>query len=693
MESPLGSQQQDPQRFSRLTAVLLACALTGYATFLVNRGAVWEQWAYLVHTALGLLLTGILSHFVYVHYRRTVGLRRPAVSVTGILAVAVALVFVGSGLHITFLGQFESARGVYWAHVIAATVTLAAVLGHVLWHRVTLPAHRKDEQGGVLSVEGQTLRQTGLWVSLAVGAIALASLAYAALPSPYVDDAAVQPYEKTYGEHPFTPSHNETESGGFYDVKRMGPAAGCGECHPQIFAEWTASIHSRASSDRAYQTNINLLASKKGMAATRYCEGCHAPVAIMSGQLTAGGRLDTPGHMVEGVTCLGCHAIRKVLDTSGVASYSWGPPEDYLFAGRQSYLPRKLHNYVVRLNPALHRRDMARPPLARPELCATCHAQFMEKVMNDWGWVKMQDDYTAWLKGPFSGQSNHTFAQPTVQRCQDCHFGLEPGADPSANSSGLLVSHRLPGANTAIPHIDGNPGQIDLHTRFLQANRVTVTIDKPTQREAQRGEKYVQPDISDVTEPPGYFYLGDRVTINTVTSNVGVGHEFPGGTIDINEVWVHFAVTDGQNRTIFESGALGENGDVDPAAYFYRSLPVDKEGKLVWRHDLFRMVGDSFRNVIKPGSSDVVTYDFTIPSWAKTPLSVSAIVRYRKLNARYARWALKDESIQLPIVDVASDAITIPIRPRVEASDQQLGQLAPSQRDESASSAGKTSLP
>ena len=81
------------------------------------------------------------------------------------------------------------------------------------------------------------------------------------------------------------------------------------------------------------------------------------------------------------------------------------------------------------------------------------------------------------------------------------------------------------------------------------------------------------------------------------------------------------------------------------------------------------MVGDSYKNAIKPGSADVVTYDFTVPSWAKNPLSVSAVVKYRKLNNRYARWALKDETLLLPVVDVAQDAISVPLRERVEASD------------------------
>jgi hypothetical protein len=291
----------------------------------------------------------------------------------------------------------------------------------------------------------------------------------------------------------------------------------------------------------------------------------------------------------------------------------------------------------------------------------------MEKVMNDWGWVKMQDDYSAWLRSPFSGQSNHTFAQGTPQRCQDCHLPLVAGDDPSADSSGQRRSHRFPGANTAVPHFDGDLEQVEYQTRFLQSNRITVTIDRPTRDQAVRSAKPVQRAITDVTEPPGYFYLRDEVTINTVLSNVGVGHDFPGGTADVNEVWVHFVVTDGQNQVVYESGAVGADGTVDEDAYFYRSLPVDKEGKLVWRHDLFRMVGDTFKNVIEPGGADVVTYRFTVPAWAKDPLNVSAVVRYRKLNIRYARWAFEDDKLVLPIVDVASHSLRIPLRERVEA--------------------------
>jgi hypothetical protein len=92
----------------------------------------------------------------------------------------------------------------------------------------------------------------------------------------------------------------------------------------------------------------------------------------------------------------------------------------------------------------------------------------------------------------------------------------------------------------------------------------------------------------------------------------------------------------------------------------------------VWRHDLFRMVGDSYKKVIEPGSADVVTYRVKVPEWAKSPMNLYAVVCYRKLNDRYAKWALKDEHIRLPIVDVASDTLKVPLREKTEVVAGQL---------------------
>lgn len=654
--------------FSWLIATFIVTACTGYLTyFYVGPSYVWEQWTYLAHTLLGFFLSPVILFFVASHFRRTVGLRRPGVLLLGIFLALIALGAIATGLYIGIVGQTEKYRVIFDMHVWISTGAALLVLMHVMLHRVFLPESRQDSKRGLFSVRAATLKQIGIQSFVTIAFVGLATITYAARPSPFKDEAVITPYELNYGEHPFRPSQTETSTGGFLDVKRLGRSPECGVCHEEIFNEWKSSIHAKAASDKAYQTNINLLAKNKGMSATRYCEGCHAPVALLSGQLATGGKLDTNGHMKEGVSCISCHGIDEVLHTNGVASYRLKPSVSYLFAGEDHPLAIQMHNYMVRLQPSQHRKDLAQAPLSKPEICSTCHSQFMDKEINSWGWVKMQDDYMAWLNSPYSKQSKHTFSEAGMTRCQDCHFPLVRGMDPSADSNGMFRSHRALGANTAIPYIDGDTEHVRLTQEFLQSNKVRVNIDRPSRAAPVRSTKHLKPAVTKVDETPGYFYLGEEVSLNVVVTNVGVGHDFPGGTTDINEAWIHVTVTDAQNRLVYQSGAVDGTGEVDTKAHFYRTIAVDRNGEHVWRHDLFRMVGDSYKKVVEAGYSDIVNYRFRIPSWTKGHLIANAVVRYRKLNNRYAKWALKDENVILPIVDVATDSLRIPVREKLEA--------------------------
>ena len=247
------------------------------------------------------------------HFRRTVGVRRPLISVSGILVVFVTLGFIGTGLQITIYGQFEAARSIYWAHVILSTIALVGVLSHILLHRVFLPAKRRDNTNSVFSINPDTRKNLLYQLVLSLGIILITTGIYSLLPSPYVDKAVIKPYEMTYGKSPFAPSRNDTMSGGFYDVKRLGGSKQCGVCHQEIFKDWKASMHAQALSDPVYLSVVKQLSSRRGIAATRYCEGCHAPVAIMSGQITQGGKLDEAGDVHEGISCLSCHAWSGVI--------------------------------------------------------------------------------------------------------------------------------------------------------------------------------------------------------------------------------------------------------------------------------------------------------------------------------------------------------------------------------------------
>lgn len=655
--------------------VIVAATLTGFVTYLWPVHAVWTQWTAVLHTVLGVAMTLWLVPYTWQHVRRTVGLRRPVMILKGTLTVFGAVALAGTGVHIAVVGQREALRWIYDYHVIAAVAVVGVLALHIALQRVPLKTTQGRVSRGYQTLQPRTGLSAAVGVGVSAGLIAILTAVTLAVPSSYSNQPLAAPYVYNYGEHPFRPSQTETDGvTHFVDERQIGGSDDCAVCHAEITKQWRASIHGRAASDQAYVTNVSLLATKKGIEATRYCEGCHAPVALLTGQLSKGGIHGGIKDSVanrEGVSCMACHGISQIVHLKGVASYRFTPQKDYLFADREGVFFDTLRHFLIKINPRQHRADMARDLLAKPEHCATCHAQFMDVELNNWGWVKMQDEYSAWLAGPFSGQSAQTFSHQTVMRCQDCHFPLVLGEDPSADAAGQLRSHRSPGANTAIPYITGDRQQLIETQAFLQANRMTVSIEKPVRRDAKQDQKLVRGSLRADVETPAYYYLGETANLRITVANTLVGHDFPGGTIDINEAWLHFRVTDAQGFPVFESGALNENLDVDAEAHFYRALAIDRTGNHVWKHDLFNMIGERDRNVIPAGKSDIVEYAFVVPTWAKGPLSVTAVLRYRKFNAQYAKWALQDPNVELPIVDVARDAIQLPLRDKPPVSAAQ----------------------
>lgn len=662
---------RERRRMGQLLGSLAVTAVTGFVTYFFPSHAAWQQFTYLLHTGIGIYVALILLPYVRVHFKRTFGVRRPVMVIVGLLAVALTLALIGTGIHITVFGQRESLRWVYVVHVYTAYATLFALLVHVLGQRLMRLDHRREKsQGWYPSLTWPAVSRVPLALAFAGVALLFVTIVYSAFPMRYSSEAVIQPYGMSYGDHRFRPSHTETSNGAFIDERQITGTDNCATCHADIAAQWKQSIHAQAAAEQAYQTNVNLLATKKSMEATRYCEGCHAPVALLTGQLSKGGRLDTHGHMNEGVNCQTCHNMSKVVHLKGVASFEFEPEADYLFANRKSLLANQLHNFLVKIQPRQHRQTMGRDLVHTPQMCATCHAQFMDDSMNSWGWVKMQDDFTAWLNSPYSGQGAQTFAKQGVTRCQDCHMPLMASNDPSADGNGMVRAHYMPGANTAIPWHIGNQEHLQRVTDFLQADIVRISFERPARTEAVESNIPIPANTSIKKEAPPYFYFGEPAALTVVVTNVGVGHDFPGGTTDINEAWIHLRVVDAEQNLVFESGGVNEGNDVDPNALFYRTIAIDRGGKHVWKHDLFNMVGDSYKKMIPAGESDVVTYELNVPAWAKSPLSASATVRYRKLNNKYARWVLKRPDAVLPIVDVARSVLNIPVREKPKVAQQ-----------------------
>ena len=653
-------------------AFFVTVTFTGFVTIGSGGQSSWAQASYLIHTLLGLAFCYFALPFLWCHFRKSLGQRRSSVLISGIILLIVLAVLGASGIAMAVTGQGEEFRWIYTSHFWSAFMVVAVLVIHILFHRFTVNrVRRKNKYELYPSIHRKAV--SGVLSSSLIAAVGIGfiSSAHHLTEDTYSSSPAVEPYQQTYGDHPFRPSQTETYHGSFIDARQIANSESCADCHADIARQWLASAHRKAASDPAYTTNVTLLAKKKDITATRYCEGCHAPIALLTGELTEGGShggiAGTPANL-EGVGCMGCHGIAKAVHLKGNGSYEFEPASDYLFQTVDNPLARAINRYVLKVAPGLHRSELARDVLATPEMCATCHAQFMDREMNDWGWVKMQDEYSAWLDSPFSGQHDQTFAEGNMKSCQDCHMPLEKLDDPSADSNGMVRSHDFAAANTMLAVVDGDQAHLDKIVGFLQKNKMQVHIEKPVRKDATQNRLALTEAIRADSDTPAYYYLGELAQINVVVTNRGVGHNFPGGTIDVNEAWIDFSVTDAKGNEIFRSGALvNEHRDVDPEAKFYRSLPVDKSGKHVWKHDLFNMVGHAEKSVIPAGSADIETYTFRIPVWAKGPLAVSARLRYRKLNNEYAQWALQEKFVPLPIVDMARDALILPVRKKPES--------------------------
>ena len=659
-------------RETRLSSIVLSVFLLCFVTaiFTIGQTGTRTQVLALIHFACGAVLSVILIYYLVLHFIRTLGMRRPLVLFTGVLGALLCLLLIFTGFDLGLIGQREDRRWIYNYHYIAGFLTVFLVALHLIFHWFFYPEKRKTQNKAVF------LTIPKLYIYLASFLFASLGVGFVVYQLENTNEIKTdlnpitQSYEYSYGSHPFRPSQTETSGTTFIHLRDIANSKFCANCHTDIAAQWQASIHRQSASDTTYVSNVNLLEKNKGIAATRYCEGCHAPIALLTGELTPGGKHggveNTPAN-IEGVSCTSCHRLNTVVHTKGVASFEFVPATDYLFQNSDFSLGASINEFLIKAMPAQHKQEMAMQTLADPKMCATCHAQFMDADMNGWGWVKMQDEYSAWLESPYAAQHEQRFASSDLKRCQDCHMPLVAANDPSADKNGMVRDHRFLAANTMVPAIENDDKHLKATEQFLQNNKIRVSIEKPYRENPTQNLQALSEDLRSTPVKPWYFYKNETAKINVIVSNIGVGHDFPGGTVDINQSWVHFLVTDAEGYVVYESGSVDQDDFVEPTAYFYKNLPVDRKGQLVWRHDLFNKIGEVSRNTIKAGESDVVQYEFTVPSWVKSPLLVSSSLKYRKLNTKYARWALKERYEALPITEMARAFLNVSVRDQVEA--------------------------
>lgn len=669
--SPRGPESQTAGwqgALGRLTAGLLAYLLLTGLPIRLMRFSPLVEWTVIFHTVVGVLSLLPVGVYLYRHWQNFRPDALTPSKVLGYIAFGAVALAAATGLWVTGLALFSDrvAPWVRSAHLIPSIAVAVLVVAHLLplWRRVP------SQPGAAAPLRAAQRRY------LRAGTIVPAALLLLAFPAsllqrgPRRNGRFPADYRMPYGkDRPFAPSLARTDSNGAIAPEALSGSAACGAagCHPRIYREWSVSAHRWAALDPAFQRVQEEMARQNSPESTRYCGGCHDPLSLFSGSKTVfKAKLTSDAGLNEGVSCLTCHSVGKA-DVQGNANYVIHPPERYLFETSSSRGARLVSDFLIRAYPEHHRVSLEKRLFKTPEYCAACHKQFVDKEVNNFGWVQLQNQYDNWRKSKWNHPGD---ARRTIE-CRECHMPLQAGFEPGAGNDadynhtpadGKHRSHRFLGANQYMPallHLDGGERQVELVNQWLQGKYPVPEI---------QGKWAEGPAVRLDLDAPTEAVAGRPLRFRAIITSNKVGHDYPTGPLDLIQSWIEVEVRDEAGAIVFSSGRPDAKRMIPPGTFLFKAEPVDQYGNLIDRHNLWEMVGVRYRRSLFPGYSDAADYTFTCPASGEAPvpvrsllvpdppagtLSIQATLHYRKLDQFLVDFLFPGKGLSAPITDLA----------------------------------------
>ena len=469
-------------------------------------------------------------------------------------------------------------------------------------------------------------------------------------------------YNYAFGKDtPFLPSKATTYNGEFISPKTFPSAQYCGHCHQESYHQWRQSAHSNSFRAPWYLKNVNALIDEKGVQYSRHCEGCHNPVALLSGDLSQGMPRKRPFED-EGLTCMTCHAITSTT-TYGTGSYVMGYPAVMVDESGQP-ITHAVPDSEILAHLDRHSKAVMRPLLHTSEFCAACHKAEIPKSLDDYKWLRAMTPYDEWQAASFTKQSPLPFyRKDVVSTCQTCHMlkeDMSAAASDYGAKEGKLVSHRWPGGNTLIPQYYKFDEQAEKVAAFLRNGVFNVDIFALEKENAAATSA-----DSVLVAPLGLtsFSLaaGEALTADVVIQNKGAAHSHVPEQRDFYESWVDFVVKDATGKTLVESGFLKPDGYLDESAHSFTNRIINNKGEFNDLHQIWHNRVLAYNNTVQSGRSQLVRYRFRIPKDLTGSFSVTATVKYRRFDQHFIDYAMKEKHYPEPVIDMAGQTRTFAI--------------------------------
>ena len=390
-------------------------------------------------------------------------------------------------------------------------------------------------------------------------------------------------------------------------------AAQCGECHKQIYEEWSSSQHAYASiSPMFHKFEQKFQQLTQGTVGT-FCVRCHQQVGTQLGESRETPLWARSQISREGVSCITCHRVKENYGkVNGERRVEPGKIYEPVYgSGDKSVIKDILANketYSVKTSTDgrgndIHKGMITKDQITKSEFCVSCH-----QVAVNLG-IKLEIVWDQYRDSP---------ARKAGVTCQDCHMGKVAGKPegyataPSAVVGGKEINpgrkhanHRFIGPGYSIAH----PGIFPHNTKaqafgikdWLQFDwragwgttkfedkvsdgEIKIDFPKrwadPLDREDARQiieenlaklderdkiRKQVMENSSRVDGPyiNGDPKVGKDLAFSYKIKNTNTGHNLPSGSLGAQpQLWVNVALVDPDGKNIWESGYVDSNGDM-----------------------------------------------------------------------------------------------------------------------------------
>jgi tetratricopeptide (TPR) repeat protein len=413
----------------------------------------------------------------------------------------------------------------------------------------------------------------------------------------------------------FAPAHTQAPAG--LRGAALGDDESCSTCHAEIYAQQQASAHAWSSfNNPIYRFSVESMRADIGKPASKMCGGCHDLALLVDGAMDAEvAPVDRRAH--TGVTCRICHGIAEsTVDGNGSVAL------------RSTPIPLPKENDAASIE--AHKKAAAPVRTTRSGLpvCGSCHRGFLSEATGNGHFLIGQDELTSWSASAWSGNGLGRIDKVERKSCIDCHMARVPAPRRDAAArNGTVASHRFAGGHTWLAAMLGDAEQLEAHRAML---RGAASIDVAGVRV---GDTWHLP--ADGAAIAG----GDTAIFDVVIRNLRVGHRFPGGVLDAQDVFVAISVTDARGDVIAAAGTDHLRGADDPSAHILRAVVADSGGTLRYARDTQNFRAPIVNHTIAARDAVATRFALAVPGRVLLPLRVEARLLHRSRNPIVARLA------------------------------------------------------